>query len=115
MIRRPPRSTLFPYTTLFRSLLGEIAIQVGETLQIALGMAGRDSGGVRRGRTEAGPAARQDLRRPAHQREAQLVGVLPAPFQAGLFPVHTQPQPVLVTRRHLTRPQHATHAALVAE
>src|SRR5947209_18483390 len=24
MIRRPPRSTLFPYTTLFRSLTGEI-------------------------------------------------------------------------------------------
>src|SRR5258705_7274963 len=23
MIRRPPRSTLFPYTTLFRSILGE--------------------------------------------------------------------------------------------
>src|SRR2546422_3177856 len=23
MIRRPPRSTLFPYTTLFRSLLGD--------------------------------------------------------------------------------------------
>src|SRR5436305_8167622 len=23
MIRRPPRSTLFPYTTLFRSLVGE--------------------------------------------------------------------------------------------
>src|SRR3712207_7975686 len=30
MIRRPPRSTLFPYTTLFRSdvLLGEHGIQV---------------------------------------------------------------------------------------
>src|SRR3712207_7842187 len=26
MIRRPPRSTLFPYTTLFRSLLGEPAL-----------------------------------------------------------------------------------------
>src|SRR3712207_6924777 len=26
MIRRPPRSTLFPYTTLFRSLLTETAI-----------------------------------------------------------------------------------------
>src|SRR3712207_9375537 len=26
MIRRPPRSTLFPYTTLFRSLLGESII-----------------------------------------------------------------------------------------
>src|SRR2546425_8601423 len=24
MIRRPPRSTLFPYTTLFRSLAGEL-------------------------------------------------------------------------------------------
>src|SRR3989441_1023980 len=24
MIRRPPRSTLFPYTTLFRSLVGEL-------------------------------------------------------------------------------------------
>src|SRR3712207_3244323 len=26
MIRRPPRSTLFPYTTLFRSLLGVIVL-----------------------------------------------------------------------------------------
>src|SRR3989475_3993159 len=26
MIRRPPRSTLFPYTTLFRSLLGVIQV-----------------------------------------------------------------------------------------
>src|SRR5258707_12072012 len=27
MIRRPPRSTLFPYTTLFRSLLQPIALR----------------------------------------------------------------------------------------
>src|SRR3712207_7599787 len=36
MIRRPPRSTLFPYTTLFRShLLGrlEISFAVGEQLE----------------------------------------------------------------------------------
>src|SRR2546426_4004512 len=26
MIRRPPRSTLFPYTTLFRSRAGEISV-----------------------------------------------------------------------------------------
>src|SRR3712207_7697682 len=26
MIRRPPRSTLFPYTTLFRSQFGEVSI-----------------------------------------------------------------------------------------
>src|SRR2546423_14998355 len=30
MIRRPPRSTLFPYTTLFRSLfIGEFAVKIG--------------------------------------------------------------------------------------
>src|SRR5260221_1971177 len=28
MIRRPPRSTLFPYTTLFRSLVEELALRV---------------------------------------------------------------------------------------
>src|SRR2546422_5616331 len=28
MIRRPPRSTLFPYTTLFRSIVGSLAIGV---------------------------------------------------------------------------------------
>src|SRR3712207_7721691 len=27
MIRRPPRSTLFPYTTLFRSLAREVALR----------------------------------------------------------------------------------------
>src|SRR5260370_18186036 len=30
MIRRPPRSTLFPYTTLFRSKIHVLARQVGE-------------------------------------------------------------------------------------
>src|SRR3712207_9560667 len=29
MIRRPPRSTLFPYTTLFRSAAGALLQQVG--------------------------------------------------------------------------------------
>src|SRR5205814_10731791 len=29
MIRRPPRSTLFPYTTLFRSLRGMVAAALG--------------------------------------------------------------------------------------
>src|SRR5438034_6251377 len=33
MIRRPPRSTLFPYTTLFRSLSG------GQQQQLAIGRA----------------------------------------------------------------------------
>src|SRR5256885_8064897 len=30
MIRRPPRSTLFPYTTLFRSILGCAATEDGD-------------------------------------------------------------------------------------
>src|SRR6266496_6808479 len=35
MIRRPPRSTLFPYTTLFRSAMG---IQLAMTLAIHRGL-----------------------------------------------------------------------------
>src|SRR5690554_7548199 len=30
MLRRPPRSTLFPYTTLFRSVVLELALDVGQ-------------------------------------------------------------------------------------
>src|SRR2546430_9857899 len=43
MIRRPPRSTLFPYTTLFRSgsstntYSGTTAIATGVTLQVGTG------------------------------------------------------------------------------
>src|SRR2546426_1843168 len=33
MIRRPPRSTLFPYTTLFRSLAGVVLDLLHETVQ----------------------------------------------------------------------------------
>src|SRR2546430_13073042 len=32
MIRRPPRSTLFPYTTLFRSEVLALLLQTGEAL-----------------------------------------------------------------------------------
>src|SRR5438093_10091288 len=35
MIRRPPRSTLFPYTTLFRSLFHDCPDAVATTLAIA--------------------------------------------------------------------------------
>src|SRR2546425_7214776 len=34
MIRRPPRSTLFPYTTLFRSLFGRGVAVVDEQLEL---------------------------------------------------------------------------------
>src|SRR3712207_7329293 len=35
MIRRPPRSTLFPYTTLFRSLALQVAVDVGRQILLA--------------------------------------------------------------------------------
>src|SRR2546422_7622257 len=35
MIRRPPRSTLFPYTTLFRSFLGEVNDPVGAEMALS--------------------------------------------------------------------------------
>src|SRR5258708_30806742 len=53
MIRRPPRSTLFPYTTLFRSDLDEaLEQQVDQAAIIALDGAGGDAhdGGDRRRR-----------------------------------------------------------------
>src|SRR3712207_8328386 len=42
MIRRPPRSTLFPYTTLFRSHLLGAAVEVG----LGLGGVGEEPGGL---------------------------------------------------------------------
>src|SRR3712207_9058093 len=36
MIRRPPRSTLFPYTTLFRSFTGNVVLKFAEGTPRAL-------------------------------------------------------------------------------
>src|SRR3712207_8313412 len=43
MIRRPPRSTLFPYTTLFRSVQGDINVALGMTEPNA----GSDAAGIK--------------------------------------------------------------------
>src|SRR3712207_8741624 len=43
MIRRPPRSTLFPYTTLFRSILGRVDDPV-TTAVPALDLGAKDVG-----------------------------------------------------------------------
>src|SRR3712207_8336163 len=36
MIRRPPRSTLFPYTTLFRSIDGLVHRRAGQRLHVGM-------------------------------------------------------------------------------
>src|SRR5258708_9578694 len=76
MIRRPPRSTLFPYTTLFRSRILGMDVKMCElrghraiassTGPVAMGPAGR---GVRRDR----PCARRDrsMRSEEHTSELQ--------------------------------------------
>src|SRR2546430_3376567 len=46
MIRRPPRSTLFPYTTLFRSVHGHSKTAV--SIWLGLGSALRDRGDMAR-------------------------------------------------------------------
>src|SRR2546423_6265785 len=43
MIRRPPRSTLFPYTTLFRSSLGGGNAATAATIRSILTGAGQDA------------------------------------------------------------------------
>src|SRR3712207_7981633 len=78
MIRRPPRSTLFPYTTLFRSehagMLGgegdDPAAAVGKTRRGALE---RPIGGFGRARGEIElplPARAQSVRDPATDRKS---------------------------------------------
>src|SRR2546429_1313222 len=50
MIRRPPRSTLFPYTTLFRSHLVKVLAGDGLTGQLLRGRGSGAAGGVGAGR-----------------------------------------------------------------
>src|SRR2546422_4102918 len=63
MIRRPPRSTLFPYTTLFRSLVPRVA----ETLSLA-GVQLEELGGIA---VSVGPGSFTGLRSEEHTSELQ--------------------------------------------
>src|SRR3712207_6996761 len=71
MIRRPPRSTLFPYTTLFRSdrfADRHVGTVRGETVRSDPGDSARD-GGVRRADRGRLPAERRHHRH--HQRSEE--------------------------------------------
>src|SRR5256885_12744496 len=70
MIRRPPRSTLFPYTTLFRSV-DQMAVTEDRRLQRERGLIGRLRVHHRRGIHRAGahrdPETAPDLRARQHR------------------------------------------------
>src|SRR5258705_8945334 len=59
MIRRPPRSTLFPYTTLFRSVVGSMASQLAREAGAYVIGTGRADG---RQRSEEHTSELQSLR-----------------------------------------------------
>src|SRR2546430_6971990 len=84
MIRRPPRSTLFPYTTLFRSVTGEdalgnpvpvprVAAATGDKGVLRVDYAGGDSlGGVLRV-TPGEPGSRSEEHTSELQSQSNLV------------------------------------------
>src|SRR3712207_9338227 len=83
MIRRPPRSTLFPYTTLFRSDRRTVGTQRG---QLVVGGAVPDAG-VRVGVGQHEPAREPDLVQPWVPPRLGLRGRAGAPL---LHPVAPQ-------------------------
>src|SRR3712207_1977414 len=90
MIRRPPRSTLFPYTTLFRSLGGALVLQRDQVLE-ALDDGHVDAEGLPgAGELAADDAAAEDDRRGRYAVHVQRVvaGDDPRPVdvQAGQRP-----------------------------
>src|SRR5438477_5887434 len=60
MIRRPPRSTLFPYTTLFRSRTAERTHRHGTALPRGLDLLSRAVAAARRRRSRAAPGRATD-------------------------------------------------------
>src|SRR3712207_9028618 len=102
MIRRPPRSTLFPYTTLFRSQVG-VRPDAGVAEQVpgaAGGRAGLEDGEALRRQLGREVAAGPDARDPSPDDEAvavldgRLRGGHPSdsPWCAPLAPLHRAPR-----------------------
>src|SRR2546425_5677373 len=79
MIRRPPRSTLFPYTTLFRSRASaSVGPPAGYPTTIVIGRAGHACAQVMRGPngSAATPAAKCRNRSEEHTSELQSLAYL---------------------------------------
>src|SRR5947208_9108869 len=71
MIRRPPRSTLFPYTTLFRSGICRLRHADGGSRGALRRVAGRPAQSVDRGRALVAPRPVLAVRSEEHTSELQ--------------------------------------------
>src|SRR5258708_27743921 len=73
MIRRPPRSTLFPYTTLFRSMkASNRTVGVSATAVSSGTRKNRPSGGYRLGLRGAGATSGRRRRRRSEEHTSEL-------------------------------------------
>src|SRR5256885_11988145 len=105
MIRRPPRSTLFPYTTLFRSLAierGKTTVLIGPSgcgkstlLRLIIGLITPDSGTIAFDGSQITPANIDTLRR--------RIGYVIQ--EGGLFPHLTARANILLMARYLEKSQ----------
>src|SRR5260370_19448188 len=86
MIRRPPRSTLFPYTTLFRS------IKLREAFQVSLWVASGNAAGVCGGGISSWTRAADGFGSLAQPCKLQGIRVLLVPLQTGFFSINAQAQ-----------------------
>src|SRR5256885_699679 len=119
MIRRPPRSTLFPYTTLFRSraaqsldLVGGRALVLGPRRRphresTEIGMRVEEVGPARHGR----PVDRTVTRRPQIAQQRLLRHAHADPLQALVVPgaLHREQPQQAAAERRTPRPGHRSH------
>src|SRR2546422_11776788 len=82
MIRRPPRSTLFPYTTLFRSHLGAIVRTVDGTSRAIIYTVVNDSAGAPR--TIVGLEEDPRGLEPLYTADEDRAPLLPRPLTGGV-------------------------------
>src|SRR5258708_18710987 len=97
MIRRPPRSTLFPYTTLFRSLRAQRqqqSLNMPRPARVQFAQHGL--------RFDETPFLQQELRRSHQTRKTPLAVPFLRPFEPLIAPAEL-PQPLPRTRRNKTR------------
>src|SRR5256885_11866156 len=81
MIRRPPRSTLFPYTTLFRSLEGTLQAgtsAVSDKLLDLVGLGGKSA-------ADKGKDTRDYQRQTCHQDRKSGSAGMPRPISYAVF------------------------------